>query len=199
MFEMSGVGVDEKKIDEAVEQKNLERAEKGELPMDKVEEEMFREKLYTKDLFQFYINDEKSGGMYSIWIDRILETYNMIKAAKTGEYEDEYDGRKFDKVLTEEGRKKMMYPAIMKLAGNLSIRELNAVADKSFKIIKKTHGMTKRQAIEYDKLKEYGKPTPFEMELIKKGTSVETVAEFMMSTTNLSQKEKADLYEAMRQ
>ena len=199
MFELSGVGVDEKMIDEAVKQKNIERAEEGKLPMDKVEEEMFREKLYTKDLFQFYINDEKSGGMYSIQLDRTIETYNMIKAATTGEYEAEYDGRKFDKVLTEEGRKKMMYPAIMKLAGNLSIRELNAVADKSFKTIKDIHGMTKKQAIAYDKLKEYGKPTPFEMELIKKGTSVETVAEFMMSTTGMSQKYKAALYEAMKQ
>ena len=185
-------GVSQKDIDDAVKEVNEKRLNKGDEEMSEAEEELFIEKFIAKNQYQFYISDDRTAGMYGIQYERIAETLSMIRAAKTGEYyELGRDGEWQRRILTEEARKKMFLPALLKSTSQLTVREFDQVSNRMFKILKKQSSITPNQKIKYDELKKAGvKIDRAIMQKIKSGASVETIMDFDSYYANLTEAER---------
>lgn len=185
-------GVKKSDVKKAVDEVNKKREEDGKERMTKFEEDLFVQNYITKNQFQFYVSDSKSAGMYGIQLLKLLETYDLIDMYATGEFEKEgFGGTVSRKKISEEGRKQLLAPLIMKAGAQFTIREFDALSNKMVKIIKDRSGLTEKQMNTHDELKKAGvKIDKAIMRKIKDGASVETIIDFDSYYANWTEAER---------
>jgi hypothetical protein len=144
LFEMYPlVGDDE--IAELVKAENDMRIANGDKVMTEKQEAEFIEEEKKKRTFQLYENMESTGweryipGAPGVALKTYSELKDAIDLAMTGKYEDEYQGRKSTKYISEEDRKKVAYGLFFQIPQALGLlpREAGQIPNKGIRNIKK--------------------------------------------------------------
>jgi len=146
--------------------------QKGNLTDDEIEEK--KKAFEEKNARSFYIDTEANKGSLSIQWEKGVELLELFNAWNSGEYTDNYNNERF---LSKESRDKLTAPLMMKFAATIyGTRELDQIANKSFKIVKDAESMSKTQKESYSEVKkELGRDlNEFERDLIKTKKTTET-------------------------
>lgn len=158
ILEWTGIGAGkDSEFDEMIKAENERRYLLYEDPL--TEEEIEKKKLTfaQEKQFQFFVDDEKSYGTMGIQADKSMETYDIMRAWKTGEYTQESSYGDQEKVLSKEGQDKLLLPMLMKTGAMLVLpREADQLSNRIFSIVKKKYGMTENQSKKAAALKEMG-------------------------------------------
>lgn len=99
---------------------------------------------------------------------------DLVSAWRTGEFVDDNKNERF---LSKESREKLTAPLMMKFVATVyGTRELDQIANKSFKLVKDAESMSKTQQKNFDEVKkELDRDlTELERSIIKKKRTVET-------------------------
>jgi len=139
---------------------------------------------------RFYISDEFSFGTMGIQAEKFSEIYEMQKALRTGSYTDDRGNEKY---FDDEAKEKLATVLMLKsVAMGTPIREIDQVANKAFKLLKKKGTMSENKHEMIDELKtELGrKPKDWEKNLVintdKKITGVVDAINFAERFANLT-------------
>ena len=144
LFEMYPlVGDDE--IAELIKAENDIRIANGDKPMNEKEEAKFIKDEKEKRTFQLYDEMESTGweryipGAPGVALKTYSELKDAIDLAMTGKYEDEYQGRKSTKYISEEDREKVAYGLYFQIPQALGLlpREAGQIPNKGIRNIKK--------------------------------------------------------------
>jgi hypothetical protein len=171
----TGVGEpNQKEVDEFIKEENDIRKIKGLDPLTKEQEKRKRDEFMTENSMQFYISDEANWGVLGIQFEKGAESYEIYKALTTGKYTDEY-GR--DVYFDSEAREKLKWVALLKTGGQIvPLREIDQVANKSLKFLKKGNTMSEKK---YDMITEikrkFGKVDPMLEKLAEKKNKITTI------------------------
>jgi predicted XRE-type DNA-binding protein len=134
------------------------------------DEEIEKKKLAfeEKNARSFYIDTEANKGSLSIQYEKAAELMDLVDAWRTGEFVDDNKNERF---LSKDSREKLTAPLMMKFVATVyGTRELDQIANKSFKLVKDAESMSKTQQENYKEVKkELGRDlTEFEIGIIKK-------------------------------
>jgi hypothetical protein len=171
----TGVGEpNQKEVDEFIKEENDIRKIKRLDPLTKEQEKRKRDEFMTENSMQFYISDEANWGVLGIQFEKGAESYEIYKALTTGKYTDEY-GR--DVYFDSEAREKLKWVALLKTGGQIvPLREIDQVANKSLKFLKKGNTMSEKK---YDMITEikrkFGKVDPVLEKLAEKKNKITTI------------------------
>lgn len=146
--------------------------QKGNLTDEEIEAK--KKAFEEKNARSFYIDTEANKGSLSIQWEKASELTELFNAWNSGEYTDDYNNERF---LSKESRDKLTTPLMMKFAATIyGTRELDQIANKSFKIVKDVESMSKTQNESYAEVKkELGRDlNEFERNLIKTKKTTET-------------------------
>jgi hypothetical protein len=140
------------------------------------DEEIEKKKLAfeEKNARSFFIDTEANKGSLSIQYEKAVELMDIVSAWRTGEFVDDNKNERF---LSKESREKLTAPLMMKFVATVyGTRELDQIANKSFKLVKDAESMSSTQQDNYKEVKkELGRDlTEFEMAIIKKKRTVDT-------------------------
>ncbi len=158
LFEMYPlVGDDE--IAELVKAENDIRIANGDKPMTEKQEADFIEEEKKKRTFQLYENMEATGweryipGAPGVALKTYSELKDAIDLAMTGKYEDEYQGRKTIKYISDEDREKVAYGLFFQIPQALGLlpREAGQIPNKGIRNIKK-RSYTENQKTKIDEV-----------------------------------------------
>jgi len=159
---------DQKEVDKYVDKLR----QKGNLTDEEIEDK--KKAFEEKNARSFYIDTEANKGSLSIQWEKAAELTELFNAWNSGEYTDDYNNERF---LSKESRDKLTIPLMMKFAATIyGTRELDQIANKSFKIVKDVESMSKTQKESYSEIKkELGRDlNEFERDLIKAKKTTET-------------------------
>lgn len=137
------VGDDE--IAELIKAENDIRIANGDKPMNEKEEAKFIKDEKEKRKFQLYDEMESTGweryipGAPGVALKTYSELKDAIDLAMTGKYEDEYQGRKSTKYISDEDREKVAYGLYFQIPQALGLlpREAGQIPNKGIRNIKK--------------------------------------------------------------
>ena len=140
------------------------------------DEEIEKKKLAfeEKNARSFFIDTEANKGSLSIQYEKAAELMDLVNAWRTGEYVDDNKNERF---LSKDSQEKLTAPLMMKFVATVyGTRELDQIANKSFKLVKDAESMSSTQQDNYKEVKkELGRDlTEFEMAIIKKKRTVDT-------------------------
>ena len=175
MMATTGVGEpSQKEADDFIKEENDIRKIKGLDPLTKEQEKRKRDQYMTENSMQFYISNEANWGVLGIQFEKASESYEIYKAITTGKYTDEY-GR--DVYFDSEAREKLKWVALLKTGGQIvPLREIDQVANKSLKFLKKGNTMSEKK---YDMITEvkrkFGKVDPVLEKLAEKKNKITTI------------------------
>jgi hypothetical protein len=165
-------GYNESELDELVKQENEIRSLKDEDPMDKKQEEKFRQESKNKSLYQVgnKYDDNAGLGMASIAYDLYTKISNDYSLAITGEFEDDYKGNitiKKIRPIEQDLMKNTLYFSTLFAMGILP-KESDQIVTKVVNMVKK-NAMSESEYTKYEDFKKEFKrePSPFEMGMIK--------------------------------
>jgi hypothetical protein len=164
---------DEKEVEKYVDKLKA----KGNL----TDEEIEKKKLAfeEKNARSFYIDTEANKGSLSIQWEKASELTELFNAWNSGKFIDDNNNERF---LSNESRDKLTTPLMMKFAATVyGTRELDQIANKSFKIIKDVESMSSTQQDNYKEVKkELGRDlTEFERGIVKEKRTVETALQII--------------------
>jgi len=145
---------------------------KGNLTDEEIEAK--KKAFEEKNSRSFYIDTEANIGTLGIQYEKAIELLDLVNAWRTGEYTDDYNNERF---LTKDSREKLTAPLMMKFFATVyGTRELDQVANKSFKLVKDAESLSKTQKENYDGVKkELGRDlTEFETAIVKKKRTIDT-------------------------
>jgi hypothetical protein len=159
---------DQKEVDKYVDKLK----QKGNLTDEEIEAK--KKAFEEKNARSFYIDTEANKGSLSIQWEKAVELTELFNAWNSGEFTDDNNNERF---LSKESRDKLTTPLMMKFAATIyGTRELDQIANKSFKIVKDVESMSKTQNESYAEVKkELGRDlNEFERDLIKTKRTTET-------------------------
>jgi predicted XRE-type DNA-binding protein len=145
---------------------------KGNLTDEEIEAK--KKAFEEKNSRSFYVDTEANIGTLGIQYEKAIELLDLVNAWRTGEYTDDYNNERF---LTKDSREKLTAPLMMKFFATVyGTRELDQVANKSFKLVKDAESMSKTQKETYSEVKkELGRDlTEFETSIINKKRTADT-------------------------
>jgi hypothetical protein len=181
---------DKKKVDDFIKEENDKRKLKRLDPLTDDQEIRKREEFIIANSMRFYISDEFSFGTMGIQAEKFSEIYEMQKALRTGSYTDDRGNEKY---FDDEAKEKLATVLMLKsVAMGTPIREIDQVANKAFKLLKKKGTMSENKHEMIDELKtELGrKPKDWEKNLVintdKKITGVVDAINFAERFANLT-------------
>jgi len=159
--------------DPEVVQKYVDKLKvKGNLTDEEIEEK--KKAFEEKNARSFYVDTEANIGTLGIQYEKAIELMDLVDAWNTGEYVDDNNNERF---LSKDSQEKLTAPLMMKFAATVyGTRELDQIANKSFKLVKDAESMSSTQQDNYKEIKkELGRDlTEFEMAIIKKKRTVDT-------------------------
>jgi predicted XRE-type DNA-binding protein len=150
---------------------------KGNLTDEEIEEKKLA--FEEKNARSFYVDTEANIGTLGIQYEKAIELMDLVDAWNTGEYVDDNNNERF---LSKESREKLTAPLMMKFAATVyGTRELDQIANKSFKLVKDAESMSKTQQENYKEVKkELGRDlTEFERGIIKEKRTFETALQII--------------------
>jgi len=159
---------DQEAVDKYVEKLKA----KGNLTDEEIEAK--KKAFEEKNSRSFYVDTEANIGTLGIQYEKAIELLDLVNAWRTGEYTDDYNNERF---LTKDSREKLTAPLMMKFFATVyGTRELDQVANKSFKLVKDAESMSKTQKETYSEVKkELGRDlTEFETSIINKKRTADT-------------------------
>ncbi len=157
---------------EAVQKYVDKLKQKGNLTDEEIEEK--KKAFEEKNARSFYVDTEANIGTLGIQYEKAVELMDLVSAWRTGEFVDDNNNERF---LSKESREKLTAPLMMKFAATVyGTRELDQIANKSFKLVKDAESMSKTQQENFDEVKkELDRDlTELERSIIKKKRTVET-------------------------
>lgn len=145
------------------------------------DEEIEKKKLAFEDKNSrsFFIDTEANKGSLSIQYEKAAELMDLVNAWRTGEFIDDNKNERF---LSKDSQEKLTAPLMMKFVATVyGTRELDQIANKSFKIIKDAESMSSTQQDNYKEVKkELGRDlTEFERGIVKEKRTVETALQII--------------------
>jgi len=174
---LSQLSVDQDMIDEAVSKKNLMLKASGKEKMNDKEKQNFIEKYKEDHEYQLFNDEKKSYGTIGIGIDTYKELIDNMNTAYTGQYTDDYMGKKSERFLLPKDQDNIKNAVIFEALFALGIvpRDVNTVTNNIIKLSKK-NSLTENQ---YEKYKAVGKETGskvtgWKMDLTKSKSKLET-------------------------
>ena len=157
---------------EAVQKYVDKLKQKGNLTDEEIEEK--KKAFEEKNARSFYVDTEANIGTLGIQYEKAIELMDLVNAWRTGEFVDDNKNERF---LSKESREKLTAPLMMKFVATVyGTRELDQIANKSFKLVKDAESMSKTQQENFDEVKkELDRDlTELERSIIKKKRTVET-------------------------
>ena len=177
---LSQLSVDQDMIDEAVSKKNLMLKASGKEKMNDKEKQNFIEKYKQDREYQLFNDEKKSYGTIGIGYDTYKELIDNMNTAYTGQYTDDYMGKKSERFLLPKDQENIKNAVIFEALFALGIvpRDVNTVTNNIIKLSKK-NSLTETQ---YEKYKAVGKETGgkvtgWKMDLVKSKSKTESTLE----------------------
>jgi hypothetical protein len=150
---------------------------KGNLTDEEIEEK--KKAFEEKNARSFYVDTEANIGTLGIQYEKAIELMDLVSAWRTGEYVDDNNNERF---LSKDSQEKLTAPLMMKFAATVyGTRELDQIANKSFKLVKDAESMSKTQQENFDEVKkELDRDlTEFERGIVKKKRTIETALQII--------------------
>jgi adenylate kinase family enzyme len=174
---------DKKKVDDFIKEENDKRKLRKLDKLTPDQEMRKREEFIISNSMRFYISDDFSFGTMGIQAEKFSEMYEMQKALRTGSYTDDRGNEKyFDDKAKEKLASIMMLKSI---AMGTPIREIDQIANKSFKLLKKGNTMSEKKNDMITEIKKnFGKLDPVLEKLAEnknKFTSIEAEIKWINS------------------
>ena len=177
---LSQLSVDQDMIDEAVSKKNLMLKASGKEKMNDEEKQNFIEKYKEDHEYQLFNDEKKSYGTIGIGYDTYNELIDNMNTAYTGQYTDDYMGKKSERFLLPKDQDNIKNAVIFEALFALGIvpRDVNTVTNNIIKL-SKNNSLTENQFEKYKAVgKETGgKVTGWKMDLVKSKSKTESTLE----------------------
>jgi hypothetical protein len=177
---LSQLSVDQDMIDEAVSKKNLMLKASGKEKMNDKEKQNFIEKYKEDHEYQLFNDEKKSYGTIGIGYDTYKELMGNMNTAYTGQYTDDYMGKKSERFLLPKDQENIKNAVIFEALFALGIvpRDVNTVTNNIIKLSKK-NSLTENQFEKYKAVgKETGgKVTGWKMDLVESKSKTESTLE----------------------
>jgi hypothetical protein len=165
---------DKKKVDDFIKEENDKRKLRKLDKLTPDQEMRKREEFIISNSMRFYISDDFSFGTMGIQAEKFSEMYEMQKALRTGSYTDDRGNEKyFDDKAKEKLASIMMLKSI---AMGTPIREIDQIANKSFKLLKKGNTMSEKKNDMITEIKKnFGKLDPVLEKLAEKKNKLTSI------------------------
>ena len=156
---------------EAIKKLNEKRAQRGEDPMTKEEEQKFRDKHFDDNRWTFedFDNGMLNLGTYTVLYQKSVEGYNLEEIIRTGKIVEKNDYGTKEKYLLPEDLKIIKGMAAMDAAFLMGFAptDVHSVSKNIQKIVKR-RALTEVQMNKYNEVKkEYGKVPDYALGIIK--------------------------------
>ena len=144
-----------------LEEKKREKFAKENKTYSSEEIEQMRAKFFEENQFKFKERDEleyaEKFGSIGISYKVSKQLLDIYKAATTGKYISEFNGKPVEKNLTEKGRQEMEKILLWKLSSLTGLTDVNNQAQKYYYKVGKNMSLTDKQLQEYESLGDAGK------------------------------------------
>lgn len=181
---------------------NQAREDQGKEPLDEDQIEKRRKKFFEEEEWKLFEDENvkflDKFGVYGMSIQKSLELRDMIKAYKTGKYEQDYKGNITEKTLTKEGKEKIKNLIMLKSLGLITgSADLSNISQKAFYKVGKKNSLTDTQVSNTEEVKEWAKEydhkfDKYAEQVIKIKKSAKEVKRAIMHMEDLSPKEKEE-------
>jgi len=187
---------------------NQAREDQGKEQLDEDQIEKRRKKFFEEEEWKLFEDENikflDKFGVYGMSIQKSLELRDMIKAYKTGKYEQDYKGNITEKTLTKEGSERIKNLIMIKSLGLITgSADLSNISQKAFYKVGKKYSLTDTQVSNTEEVKEWAKEydhkfDKYAEEVIKIKRSAKEVKRAIMHMEDLSPKEKEEYIKTLK-